>query len=134
MAATKEDINRWLDDLYEGDASHMIVVCDTFDWDRDYPVYVPMGEDPHKVYDRYNGRNMNKVMEVYSRWVDREAQLYELRSMHFEESNVPKDTDPWDDISARLTALEKAVFGSGDPIPPHCQNSESFVKRTMYQP
>lgn len=33
MPATRTDINGWLDELYaDENLTHMIVVCDTFDW------------------------------------------------------------------------------------------------------
>jgi hypothetical protein len=38
MAATKQDIIGWLDRGKAQGATHVIVVCDTFDWD-DYPVF-----------------------------------------------------------------------------------------------
>ena len=57
MAATKQDITRWLNEAPMG-TTHMAVVCDTYDWD-DYPVYVAQGEDPHEKLAKYEkGENM----------------------------------------------------------------------------
>jgi hypothetical protein len=64
MAATAEDIKRWFNDGKKQGATHMIVVCDTFDWD-DYPVYVMPGKDVREEEKRFHG-NMQQVMEVYS--------------------------------------------------------------------
>lgn len=64
MATTVEDIRRWLENAPEG-THHMLVVCDTFDYE-DYPVYVKEGEDTTKVAAKYNGQNMQRLMEVYS--------------------------------------------------------------------
>lgn len=61
---TAADIKRWFECGVEIGATHMIVVCDTYDWD-DYPSYVKSGEDFWKAYDHYNGKNMQKIMEVY---------------------------------------------------------------------
>jgi hypothetical protein len=64
MATTIEDLKRWIDNKPEG-THHMIVVCDTFDWD-DYPVYVTGDEDVREKAKEYDGKNMQKLMEVYS--------------------------------------------------------------------
>lgn len=58
---TREDIERWLNDAPKG-ATHMIVVCDTFDYE-DYPVYVMPGEDVKEKEHRYS-INMQRVMET----------------------------------------------------------------------
>jgi hypothetical protein len=54
---------RWLRTAKEQGATHIIVVCDTFDYE-DYPVYVL----PHQsLEDRkvaFDGCNMQKIMEV----------------------------------------------------------------------
>lgn len=64
MAATKEDISNWFEKGVELKATHMIVVCDTFDYE-DYPVYVQKDQDVHKIKEEYNNKDMQKVMEVY---------------------------------------------------------------------
>lgn len=48
----------------EGIKTHLVVVCDSFDYE-DYPVYVDATEDVHAVVAKYNGPNMQRVMEVY---------------------------------------------------------------------
>jgi hypothetical protein len=82
MAATKQDICRWLEEGKEREATHVIVVCDTFDWD-DYPVYVMKDEDVDERYKHFNGNNMQKVMEVYKLSLPIEPQLAEHRAMNF---------------------------------------------------
>ena len=42
MAAKKEAIERWIKDAKEKGATHIISVCDTFEWE-DYPVHVYPG-------------------------------------------------------------------------------------------
>lgn len=62
MPTTRDDLRRWFDEGVEQGATHMIVACDTFDYE-DYPVYVQRGDDP-----RHRARNlgsMQTVMEVY---------------------------------------------------------------------
>ncbi len=64
MATTVTDLKNWYRDGMKQKARYMIVVCDTFDHD-DYPVYVARDEDFWKVHAEYNGKNMQRVMEVY---------------------------------------------------------------------
>ena len=62
MAASRQDISAWFDRGVSERASHMVVVCDTFDWE-DYPVFVKSAEEAKA---RYEDRtNMQKGMEVY---------------------------------------------------------------------
>ena len=79
---TKEDIKRWLENGKTKNATHVIVVCDTWDYE-DYPIYVKKGEDVHEIYDNHNGKNMQKVMEVYNLSMDIEKQLNEGRNFNF---------------------------------------------------
>lgn len=82
MPTTKSDIIRWLDEAMRKGATHMIVVCDTFDWD-DYPVHIFPEENVYGKYTQYQGKNMQKVMEVYNLNMDIEKQLLEHRSFNF---------------------------------------------------
>ena len=63
MAATKEDVQDWIDTAREMGAEHIISVCDTFDWD-DYPVFVMPGEDLEAKIDEYRGKEMQQINEV----------------------------------------------------------------------
>lgn len=84
MAATKLEIQGWLDKLYAEDhLTHMLVVCDTYDW-SDYPVYVTNEQDVRAVVDAHKDLNMQKVMEVYSRTYSVEDQLAEYRAFHYD--------------------------------------------------
>ena len=60
---TQEDVNRWKEEGRKKNATHLIVVCDTFDYE-DYPVYVLEGEDFETVKKKYNRVDMQKIMEV----------------------------------------------------------------------
>ncbi len=83
MATSRIDIRRWFKDGKKSGATHMIVVCDTWDWE-DYPVYVKPDEKVREKYAEYNNKNMQKVMEVYSLKKDMENQLNEVRAFHFD--------------------------------------------------
>lgn len=83
MATTQNDIREWLARGKKEKATHLVVVVDTFDHE-DYPVFVKRGEDVRVVFDKYNGPNMARVMEVYFYARDLEAQLAEYRALHFD--------------------------------------------------
>lgn len=84
MAASRSDINAWLDRLYDDDdVTHMIVVCDSFDWE-DYPVYVTKGENVREKESEYKDKSMQRVMEVYSASHDRDSQMTERRAFHYD--------------------------------------------------
>lgn len=82
MGTTKEDIKGWIKRGQDQGATHMIVVCDTFDWE-DYPVYVMPTENAHDKYSQYNGPNMQKVMEVYNLSKDINKQVNQPRAFEF---------------------------------------------------
>jgi len=72
---TKETIARWFDEGVTLGATHLVVVCDTFNYD-DFPVYVRPGQDAHvvaKLHD--NAENMLRLMEVYDLRQDRDLQV-----------------------------------------------------------
>lgn len=80
---TRDTIRSWLVDAKRVGATHVVVVCDTFDH-GDYPVNVMPGSDVRDVFEKYNGHNMQRVMEVYALHLDIETQLNEHRAKHFE--------------------------------------------------
>ena len=81
MAATKSLIQEWFENAPK-EATHMIIVCDTFDYD-DYPVYVKECEDVRTKESEYRGKSMTQVMEVYNLKMDMETQLNEHRSFNY---------------------------------------------------
>lgn len=64
MAATREDVNRWIESARKDGYKFIISVCDTFSYEY-YPVYckdeVELAEK-HKKYE--NGANMQRINEV----------------------------------------------------------------------
>jgi hypothetical protein len=77
--SNKEEISGWFDRGVKEGASHLIVVCDTFDHD-DYPVWVHPGQDFWAKYEEYNGKDMQRIMEVYDLSHDKQAQMCEHRA------------------------------------------------------
>lgn len=83
MSTTREEIRQWFLEGQRSGKTHMVVVCDTFDYE-DYPVYVYPNGDVHKVVEAYDGKNMQRVMEVYALFLDMESQLAEHRAFHLD--------------------------------------------------
>ncbi len=77
----KDEIKCWLEDGNNSTNSHLIVVCDTFDYEY-YPVYVKNDEDVKEKMGKYNSNNMQKIMEVYDYSLDLNMQLNEGRTYH----------------------------------------------------
>lgn len=78
MTATRQEIEEWLAEGQRQGATHVIVVCDTFDHDN-FPVYVKPGENAREVaenrgYPREND-GMERVDEVYNLGGDLKEQL-----------------------------------------------------------
>lgn len=63
MAATRDDVDRWIRTAIDMGATHIISVVDTFEWD-DYPVYVMPGESLTEKKKKYDNINMQKINEV----------------------------------------------------------------------
>ena len=82
MPTTRQEIAEWFEEGVKNSKTHMIVVCDTFDYD-DYPVFVSEGESARTAYEERDGRNMQRVMEVYNLRMDMETQLNERRAFNF---------------------------------------------------
>ena len=81
MATTQADIKRWFKEAVKRGGTHMIVVCDSFDYE-DYPVIVMPNEKLSEKMKEYNGQNMQHIMEVYDLKLPMEAQLAERRAIH----------------------------------------------------
>ena len=63
---TKEEIRKIVLGGNTGEYSHVLIVCDTFDYE-DYPVYVKYGEDIKSMTAHYNScNNMSRMMEIYN--------------------------------------------------------------------
>lgn len=83
MTATKTDLIGWFDEGVRQGATHMIVVCDTYDGDN-FPVYVTSDEDVREVAKSHGDpAKMVKVEEVYCLSMDRDAQMAEWRAFHY---------------------------------------------------
>ena len=77
---TQAEIGEWFDRGVEQGASHMLVVCDTFDYE-DYPSFVDTVDEARKVFAKPG--DMQRVMEVYNLSMDKETQLNQNRVFNF---------------------------------------------------
>jgi len=84
MSTSKQDISEWFDRGVKQKATHMLVVCDSFDHE-DYPVYVKASESVREKYNEYEQgkHSMQSVMEVYCLGKNKAKQLAQLRSFNF---------------------------------------------------
>lgn len=82
MTTTKSEIREWLERGIGEGHTHCIVVCDSFDH-SDYPVYVGKDESIHDIAAKYQGQNMQRIMEVYNLSLPLDEQLNETRAFHY---------------------------------------------------
>lgn len=72
--ASREDIKGYLEKGKKNGAKYMLMVCDTFDYE-DYPVYVKENEKLVDVINKYDGKNMQEIQEIYNLEIDIGEQL-----------------------------------------------------------
>ena len=92
MATTRSEIAHYLTDGLEKGYSHMIMACDTWNYE-DYPVYVNPTEDIYATVEKYQNMEYTKVMEVYSYSLDLETQLNQNRAWNFETIEKSPDVE-----------------------------------------
>ncbi len=63
MAATREDVDRWIETAKSNKSMYILSVCDTFDYD-DYPVYCKDKKELIEEYSDHHGKNMQRVNEI----------------------------------------------------------------------
>lgn len=78
--ATLQTIEHWLNDAVRDGADFLIVACDTFNY-NDYPVPVNRSEFWEK-HGQFDGKHMQRIMEVYDLSINLQSQLSERRAMH----------------------------------------------------
>jgi len=81
MATEKIEIREWLERGKKQGATHLIVVCDTWDYE-DYPVFVNPKQNVREVESEHK-KDMQKVMEVYNLSMDWDTQLNQFRSFNY---------------------------------------------------
>ena len=131
---SKEEIKRLLMNGNTKEYSHMIVFCDTFDYE-DFIVYVKYDEDVEQVIkEKRKLGNMIKVMEVYNYNLDLEMQLNEYRANHIEPKIKKENTN--DKIEKTLEFAKGAhlnqIRADGTPYINHplkvAENVKKYVK------
>ncbi len=81
LAATRDHISEWFDRGVAQKATHLIVVCDTFDH-HDYPCFANGDAEALERHGHFDNKNMQQVMEVYDLRADKGKQMAEHRAMH----------------------------------------------------
>lgn len=81
MSATRQEIKEWLEEAKRKGSTHLIVACDTFDYDN-YPIYISPQQDGVKEFEAIFDESTT-VDEVYNLSMDIEAQLKEIRARNF---------------------------------------------------
>lgn len=64
MAARLEEIKSWFESAVNNGSTHLIVVCDTFDYE-DYPIWCSSEEQAREQFEEHDEKNMQRIMEVY---------------------------------------------------------------------
>lgn len=82
MGTSKQELSDWFDYGLKQDATHMIVVCDTYDH-SDYPSYVAATEDVRQREKELGSSSMQRVMEVYKLSASKSDQLAERRAVNY---------------------------------------------------
>jgi hypothetical protein len=57
MATTQKELESWFNEGVKNGATHMIIVCDTYDW-TDYPAYIYPAEDVRKEAQIWGGKRV----------------------------------------------------------------------------
>ena len=63
MAATRQDVDRWIEEAKKNNQPFIISVCDTFDYD-DYPIFCKTINELKERYKDVNGVNMQRINEI----------------------------------------------------------------------
>lgn len=71
---TKFDIAQWFERGINKRATHLLVACDTFDYEY-YPIFAFSEQEAREKYASKHGHNLQKIMEVYNLKKDKEKQL-----------------------------------------------------------
>lgn len=82
MKTTVEMLGQWFDRGLFLNSTHMIIVCDEYDYDN-YPVYVSLDESAYEVAEAYDKKSMQRVVEVYNLAMDKNEQLAQVRVRNF---------------------------------------------------
>ena len=63
MAATLDDVNRWVKTARNKNCNYIISVCDCFDYE-DYPVYCKDLDEVRERYPEFDGVEMQRINEI----------------------------------------------------------------------
>lgn len=106
MTASFNEISRWFDRGVAEGATHMVVECDTFDYD-DYPVYANSAAEARKRVSDAATKDMTSVMEVYVLDPERkDEQMAAKRAFNYELPPLPEERT----VELQRTVTERVVY------------------------
>ncbi len=146
MTASKEDVDYWIEMAIDMGATHIISVCDTFDYD-DYPVYVmPMESLDEKLqhYRHASMQRINEIIEIAKIIKEKEACLskekiiknfcgYEQHDYEmFEKSHVCPDRTIHDNVPFEITLSLSCKSAIGSNVYIKCERCGTMQDITDY--
>lgn len=85
MAASRKDVDRWIQTAKDDKCKYIISVCDTWDWD-DYPVYCKDLKELQKSIPRYDNTNMQRINEIIE--IDGDTVTENLGTYRFDKNRI----------------------------------------------
>lgn len=83
MAATREDVDRWIETARKNGKPFIISVCDTFEYD-DYPIYCSTKEEvfeQHQSHDNVNMQKINEIIHVTEKGAVENLNIYNIKNI-----------------------------------------------------
>jgi hypothetical protein len=118
MSTSIAELSLWFDRGIAEGATHMVVVCDTFDHE-DYPVYCNSEKEAREKY--ANPGNMQRVMEVYHLSSDKASQMIGgTRVLNFGPSPSTLTGPP---IPSSVSETAPSQPSAEQPSPPSSQHA-----------
>ena len=147
MAASKADVDGWIKEAKKLGATHIISVCDTFDY-SDYPSYVMPGESLEERVAGYRNAPMQRINEVidiaalekeeHPPVFDEEKIIknfcgYELHDYEmFKKSHVCPDRTVHDNVPFKVTLSFSCASAIGSNVYVKCERCGTMQDITDY--
>lgn len=114
MGTTKEEIAKWFQIGASSGSTHMLVVCDTFDWD-DFPIYVEKHQDVQKIVEKYENEDMYKVMEVYDLSMPAWRQINAVRAWNLGQAGTYQRKGTQSDLATGSVQIFHGITAADEP-------------------
>jgi len=144
MAASSEDIERWIKEARRMGATHIISVCDTFDYD-DYPVFVMPSDNLEEKMQHYQNTKglllINEVIEIVKLSKNKKVQEstknnfcgYEQHDYEsFKKHHVCPDREMHDNVEYEVTLSYSCASAIGSNTYVKCERCGCMQDITDY--